>query len=488
MKYGLTSSPTLNTNECLVIGLFNDNNLPDYMPFVPKKDHELLTRLAAKLLKNGTEKSRMLWQSDIDGHGLLLVHCGDKAKYTSHTQDECLAQITEHLLEQQIASATLCMPQLAQHTANWQVEHLLLAIDKKYTQFLDFKSKHKKQHALHSVLFYQPGASDLAIESGLAIACGIRLTRTLANTPANVCTPTYLSVQAMELAKQHPKLKTSIIHQDAMKKMGMGALLAVAQGSHEPPQLIEIHYQGASHDSAPVVLVGKGITFDSGGISLKPGENMNEMKYDMSGAASVLGTLNACALLKLPINVVGLLACAENMPGGGAVKPGDIVTSMSGQTIEIVNTDAEGRLVLADALTYAERFKPRFVIDIATLTGAVLIALGTISSGLMTKDDALAQLIQDAAHESCDKVWRLPLDDAYQDALHSPMADMVNATFDRLAGSVTAGCFLSRYTEKYRWAHLDIAGTAWVSGKKNESTGRPVPLLIQILRHVADSR
>ena len=212
---------------------------------------------------------------------------------------------------------------------------------------------------------------------------------------------------------------------------------------------------------------------------------MNEMKYDMAGAASVMGTINACALLNLPINVIGLLACAENMPGGGAIKPGDIVTSLSGQTIEIVNTDAEGRLVLADALTYAEQFNPSFVIDIATLTGAVIVALGSVSTGVMTPDDELAGMILNAARESEDKVWRLPLDEAYQEALDSPIADMINASFDRSAGSVVAGCFLSRFTEKYRWAHLDIAGTAWVSGKKRYATGRPVALLVQLIRNIA---
>ena len=225
--------------------------------------------------------------------------------------------------------------------------------------------------------------------------------------------------------------------------------------------------------------------FDSGGISIKPADGMNEMKFDMAGAASVLGTIKACALLNLPINIIGLLACAENMPGGGAIKPGDIITTLAGHTVEIVNTDAEGRLVLADALTYAEQFNPRLVIDIATLTGAVIVALGSISTGVMTPDDDLANLILTAARDSEDKAWRLPLDEAYQEALDSPIADMINASFDRSAGSITAGCFLSRFTEKYRWAHLDIAGTGWVSGKKRNATGRPVPLLVQLLRDLA---
>jgi leucyl aminopeptidase len=267
----------------------------------------------------------------------------------------------------------------------------------------------------------------------------------------------------------------------------MGLFLAVSQGSDQPPRLIDIHYNGGTQ-TKPIVLVGKGITFDSGGLSIKPANAMDEMKYDMAGAASVLGTIKACALLKLPINIIGLVACAENLVSGSAVKPGDIITSMSGQTVEILNTDAEGRLILADALTYAERYDPEFVIDIATLTGAIIVALGSVASGYMTKDDDLATCLEAAARESQDTIWRMPLDEAYQDALDSPLADMINAGFDRSAGSITAACFLSRFTEKYRWAHVDIAGTAWVSGKKRNATGRPVPLLTQLIRHVATSR
>ena len=306
--------------------------------------------------------------------------------------------------------------------------------------------------------------------------------------PANICTPTYLGEQAHELAKRHAQVKTKVFDEDDIRALGMGTFLAVTKGSQEPPRFIEIQYHGAPSTQAPIVLVGKGITFDSGGLSLKPADAMPEMKYDMAGAASLIGTINACALLKLPINVVALLACAENMPSGTAVKPGDIVTSMSGQTVEIINTDAEGRLVLADALTYAERFKPEFVVDLATLTGAVIVALGSVHTGMMTNDDALAELILAASKESLDKVWRLPLDKDYQSALDSPLADMLNANFDRTAGSITAACFLSRFATSFRWAHLDIAGTAWVSGKKRNATGRPVPLLIELLCHVARSR
>jgi leucyl aminopeptidase len=265
----------------------------------------------------------------------------------------------------------------------------------------------------------------------------------------------------------------------------MGGLLAIGQGSVEPPCFIELSYQGAGEKS-PVVLVGKGITFDAGGLSLKPANLMDEMKYDMAGAATVLGVLQTCAALNLPINVVGLIASAENLPSGTAVKPGDIITSLSGQTIEIMNTDAEGRVVLADALTYAARFKPRCVIDIATLTGAIIVALGNVYAGLFTKDEALAQNLLQASSQSRDKIWRMPMDPAYDETIESPLADMINASFDRTASSIVAATFLSRFTKDYPWAHLDVAGSAWVTGKKRIATGRPLPLLIQFLQNESE--
>ncbi len=483
MNYGLTSTPTLNTNDCLVIGIFDHRILPEFAASIDKQLQGLITRLSAKLQENGDK----VWQADVNGHGLMMVHCGTPEQFTSANLAKQITDITTHLLQERVVSATICMPQLNQHSADWQVQHMLLKIESQRYQLLDFKSKTPKKYQLESIAFFLPGASKKTIEASQHIGESICFTRNLANLPANICTPTYLGQQALELARQHQQLQSKILHQDELENLGMGALLAVAQGSSQPPQFIEIKYNGGG-DTAPIVLVGKGITFDSGGLSLKPAEAMTEMKYDMAGAASVLGTLKACALLKLPINVIGLLACAENMLSGTAIRPGDIITTMSGQTVEIINTDAEGRLVLADALTYAERFKPHFVIDIATLTGAVIVALGNINTGFMTNDDELAGLISTAALESNDKVWRLPIEKEYEDALESPLADMVNATFDRTAGSITAACFLSRFTEKFRWAHLDIAGTAWISGKKRNATGRPVPLLIQLLCHVANSR
>jgi leucyl aminopeptidase len=265
-----------------------------------------------------------------------------------------------------------------------------------------------------------------------------------------------------------------------MEKMGMGALLAVARGSHEPPKFIVVEHRGGRKEGKPVVLVGKGITFDTGGISIKPAAEMDEMKFDMSGAGSVLGTLKAIGEMKLPLNVVGLVPTTENMPGGQAVKPGDIVKSMSGQTVEILNTDAEGRLILCDALTYAERYDPSAVIDIATLTGACVIALGHVASGLFANDDALAQELLTAADAAHDRAWRLPLWDDYQDQLKSNFADFANIG-GRPAGSVTAACFLARFARKFKWAHLDIAGTAWRSGKEKGATARPVPMLTEFL-------
>ncbi|MDX5362757.1 MAG: leucyl aminopeptidase [Pseudazoarcus pumilus] len=318
-----------------------------------------------------------------------------------------------------------------------------------------------------------------AAARGAAIAEGMALTKELGNLPANICTPTHLAETAQALGREY-KFKVDVLERKDMEKLGMNALLAVARGSHQPPKFIVMHYKGGKPKDKPVVLVGKGITFDTGGISLKPAAEMDEMKYDMCGAASVLGTFKALAQMALPINVVGIIPTTENMPGGGATKPGDVVTSMSGQTIEILNTDAEGRLVLCDALTYAERFKPAAVIDIATLTGAVIIALGKVPSGLMANDDELADELLACGQRSGDRAWRLPIWDDYQEQLKSNFADMGNIG-GRAAGSITAACFLARYTKTYKWAHLDIAGTAWVSGDAKGATGRPVPLLSDFL-------
>ncbi len=318
-----------------------------------------------------------------------------------------------------------------------------------------------------------------ALGRGVAIGEGINFARDLGNLPPNICTPGYLAEQARALGKTH-KLKVTVLERRDMEKLGMGSLLSVSDGSRQPPKLITIEYYGGPKKQKPVVLVGKGVTFDTGGISLKPSAEMDEMKYDMSGAGSVLGTLSAVAAMKLPLNVIGVMPTTENMPGGNATRPGDIVTSMSGQTIEILNTDAEGRLILCDALTYSERFEPAAVIDIATLTGACVIALGHVASGLFTNDDRLADEVVAAGQTSWDRVWHMPAWEDYQEQLKSNFADMANIG-GRPGGSITAACFLARFARKFKWAHLDIAGTAWKSGRDKGSTGRPVPLLTQFL-------
>ena len=324
------------------------------------------------------------------------------------------------------------------------------------------------------------------LREGGAIANGMTLTRNLGNLPANICTPTYLAETARTVGAEHG-FKVEVLERKQLEALKMGSFLSVAKGSDEPPRFIVMHYQGAKPAGrgaraaapAPIVLVGKGVTFDSGGISIKPAATMDEMKYDMCGAASVIGALKAIAEMQLPTNVVGIIPACENLPSGRANKPGDVVTSMSGQTIEILNTDAEGRLLLCDALTYAERFKPAAVIDIATLTGACVVALGHVNTGLFTQDDELAQQLLDASRDAIDPTWRMPLEEDYQPQLKSNFADIANIGGPP-AGSVTAACFLSRFTKQYRWAHLDIAGTAWKGGGKEKgATGRPVPLLVQ---------
>ncbi len=319
------------------------------------------------------------------------------------------------------------------------------------------------------------GAVQAALQRGQAIAQGVALARECANRPGNHATPSYLADQARKLGKQHG-LKVQVLERAGVAKLGMGSFLAVAQGSAQPLKFIVMQYQGAAKSVAPVVLVGKGITFDSGGISIKPAGDMDEMKFDMGGAASVLGTFAAVAQLKAKVNLIGLIPACENMPSSTAVKPGDVVTSMSGQTIEILNTDAEGRLILCDALTYAERFKPRAVVDIATLTGACVVALGHVRSGLFSTDDALATALLEAGQAALDPCWRMPLDDEYDEGLKSNFADVANVA-GRAGGAITAAMFLKRFTAKFNWAHLDVAGTAWKSGTAKGATGRPVGLL-----------
>jgi len=323
-------------------------------------------------------------------------------------------------------------------------------------------------------------AATEGLRIGAAVGSGLALSRDMANLPPNVCTPRYMATRAQRLAKDFPSIKTKILDENGIKALKMGAFLAVTQGSDQPPRLIVCEYRGAKKSTAPICLIGKGITFDSGGISLKDPPAMDEMKFDMSGGAAVLGAMRAIAELELPINLVVIVATCENMPSGGAVKPADIVTTMSGQTVEVLNTDAEGRLILCDAITYSRRFKPAAVVDVATLTGACIVALGNHFSGLMSNDDALADELESAGVRADDRAWRLPIGEEYVDQLKSNFADIANVG-GREGGACTAASFLWKFAKDLQWAHLDVAGTAWLSGAQKGSTGRPVPLLVDFL-------
>jgi leucyl aminopeptidase len=418
---------------------------------------------------------------------VLLVGLGKKSKLHDREYRNAVQAAFNALHETGALDAVLFLIEdpVIKREISWKISHTVIMAMKSVYHPDQLKSKHEgsKQHlrkvTLSTTSRVDSDIGEKALQWGLATAHGMSLTKDLGNLPPNVCTPSYLAELAMKMAKTY-KLKATVLEQKDMERLGMGSLLSVAQGSSQPAKLITLEYWGRKKKEKPVVLVGKGVTFDTGGISLKPAAEMDEMKYDMCGAASVLGTIAAIAQMRLPINVVGIIPATENMPGGNATKPGDIVTSMSGQTIEILNTDAEGRLILCDALTYAERYEPEVVIDIATLTGACVIALGHVASGLLSNNEELAMELLNASEQAADRAWHLPLWDDYQEQLKSNFADMANIG-GRAAGTITAACFLSRFTKKYRWAHIDIAGTAWESGKEKGATGRPVPLLTQFL-------
>ncbi|WP_417660240.1 leucyl aminopeptidase [Pseudomonas sp.] len=425
--------------------------------------------------------------ANIKAERVLLVGCGKEAELSDRQLRKLIGSAHAVLKNLGGNDAVFALGDLnvkgrdAYAKARLLVETLA---DGEYS-FDQFKSQKAPASALKKITLITEKAEQAEAERAClhakAITTGMAFTKDLGNMPPNICHPTYLAEQAKELGKAYKGLKVEILDEKKLKTLGAGAFLAVGQGSDQPPRMIVMNYQGGKKTDKPFVLVGKGITFDTGGISIKPAAGMDEMKYDMGGAASVFGTLKAVLELQLPINLVCLLACAENMPSGGAARPGDIVTTMSGQTVEILNTDAEGRLVLCDTLTYAERFKPQAVIDIATLTGACIVALGSHTSGLLGNNDELVQQILTAGQQADDRAWQLPLFDEYQEQLDSPFADIANIGGPK-AGTITAACFLSRFTKKYSWAHLDVAGTAWISGGKDKgASGRPVPLLTQYL-------
>jgi leucyl aminopeptidase len=414
----------------------------------------------------------------------MLVGCGDVATFSGKNIEKVVTAMSLALKQANCVSASSFILDTLDHVDR-VIQQTIIHHASVFYQCDQHKSKPSepiifKQLTLaftHTVA----ASAQYAQVHGQAIAHGMVLAKDLANAPGNICTPSYLADAAVQLTAQYPTLTLEVLEEADMQALGMGSFLSVSQGSKQAGKMIVMQYQGTESTTAPIALVGKGITFDTGGISLKPGAAMDEMKYDMGGAASVFGAIRACAEMALPINVVAVIASAENMPGSEASKPGDIVTSMSGQTIEILNTDAEGRLVLCDALTYVDKYQPDAIIDIATLTGACIVALGHHISGLMSNDDALAEEILTAGKTCADEAWRLPITEDYQAQLKSNFADIPNIGNDRSAGTITAACFLSRFVEGKKWAHLDIAGTAWKSGAAKGATGRPVALLTQIL-------
>ncbi len=416
---------------------------------------------------------------------VLLVGCGKEKEIDTRefrAINRTMASTLEASGSTEVASFLTEIP-VKRRSLTWKIQQSIEAIDEALYAFNQLKSEQKPpRRPLRKFVFSVSGRGQLnegeeAVRRGMAISTGIKLSKDLSNLPGNICTPDYLAKQALTMQKQFPKTRVTVLEEKAIESMGMGAFMSVTRGSQQPGKLITIEYKGGDRKQKPVVLVGKGVTFDSDGISLKPGASMDEMKFDMCGAASVLGAVSACAELQLPVNVVGIIPAVENMPDGTASKPGDIVTSMSGQTIEILNTDAEGRLILCDALTYAEKFDPDTVIDIATLTGACVVALGAHPAGLLGNHKPLIHDLIKAGNDSGDRCWELPLWDDYQEQLDSNFADMANIG-GKPAGTITAACFLSRFTKKYQWAHLDIAGVAWKSGKEKGATGRPVSLLV----------
>ena len=475
---------------CLILGVFDKRKLSGPAEAIDKASEGRLGALLERGDLDG-ESGRTLLTYDLPGvaaERVLLVGLGKRKELTRASFRKALAASVDAVKGLHAREALTTLPEVAPEGVGCYHavrDAVLVAAERTYRYTATKEDKPSAKIHLERLAVWVSKKQDVegaeaAARHGAAIAAGADLARELGNLPGNHCTPSYLAGQAAALAERFPSLTVEVLEEAQMAELGMGSLLSVSRGSREPAKLILMTYQGGKPKAKPVVLMGKGLTFDAGGISIKPAAEMDEMKYDMAGGASIFGAMRTLCELELPINVIGVVPASENLPDGAANKPGDIVKSMSGQTIEILNTDAEGRLILCDALTYVERFEPELVIDVATLTGACVVALGKHPSGLFTKDDAVAAEITAAGEAAWDRVWRMPLWDDYQSQLDSNFADMANIG-GREAGAVTAACFLSRFTKAYPWAHLDIAGTAWVSGKEKGGTGRPVPLLTQIL-------
>ena len=486
-----TGDPDKLRSACVVVGVSAPRRLSAAAERLDKASRGQLRELLKHGdIDSGCGKTTLIHNpgGHIEAARILLVGCGKDKKLSPKAFTEITSAAAKALQSSGASDAISYLTELAVKDRDlaWKAQRTVEASRDAVYRFDELKSEAKPpRHPLRKlgIVVSDRDAVNTAkqgVRRGIAVANGVDLARVLGNRPGNLCTPSDLADQARALKKAYPALKVQILEEKDMTKLGMGALLSVSRGSHQPAKLIVLQYNGSATSEKPVVLVGKGVTFDSGGISIKPGAAMDEMKFDMCGAASVFGTVSAVAEVALPINLVGIVPATENLPDGDASKPGDIVTSMSGQTIEVLNTDAEGRLILCDALTYADKFDPDVVVDIATLTGACVIALGHHATGLLSNDQALADELLAAGQTAGDRAWQLPLWDEYDEQLSSNFADMANIG-GRSAGTITAACFLARFSKDYRWAHLDIAGVAWKSGKAKGATGRPVPLLMQFL-------
>lgn len=495
MEFSVKSgSPEKQRSACIVVGVFEPRRLTS----VAEQLDEISEGYISNLLRRGDlegKPGQMLLLHHIPNilsERVLLVGCGKERELDERQYKQIISKTIKTLNETGSMEAVSFLTELHVKGRDiyWKVRQAVETTQDTLYTFMQLKTKKgEPRRPLRKIVFNVPTRRELpvgerAVDHGLAIANGMKTTKDVANMPPNICNAKYLLEQAQLLEKQFDSLEVEAIGEKKMAELGMNSYLAVGRGSANESIMTIMHHKGGPDDQAPIVLVGKGLTFDSGGISIKPSEAMDEMKYDMGGAAGVIGTMHSIACMNIPINIIGVLAGCENMPDADAYRPGDVLTTMSGQTVEVLNTDAEGRLVLCDALTYVERFEPELVIDVATLTGACIIALGAHASGVMSNHNPLAHELLNASEQSGDKAWRLPLWDEYQEQLESPFADMTNLG-GRAAGTITAACFLSRFTKKYNWAHMDIAGTAWKSGKNKGATGRPVPMLSQFLMNRA---
>lgn len=498
MEFSIKSGkPEKQASDCVIVGVYESGKLTAAAASINQASSGFITEVIERGDMDGKLGSTLILHRipGADAQRLLLVGLGNHGEIKPAAYRKAVAASIKALAKTgvKVADTFLMEVDVEQKCDHWKSFQLVeSSLDSLY-QFNVMKGasvqkeKAKKVSISEISIFIEESQRPsvvLGIKEGKALSSGVSFAKDLGNLPPNVCTPTYLAEQALAMVKSHG-LKVEVLERDELHQLGMGSFLGVAQGSVQPPKLIVLqHLKGASSDK-PVVLVGKGITFDTGGISIKPGAEMDEMKYDMCGAASVLGTFKAIAEMGLNLNVIGIIPACENMPDGNAIRPGDVLTSMSGQTIEILNTDAEGRLILCDALTYAEKFEPAAVVDIATLTGACVIALGHHASAVFSNQDVLSKELILSGEDALDRAWPMPMWDDYQPQLDSNFADMANIG-GRAGGSITAACFLSRFTKKYDWAHLDVAGTAWKSGKEKGSTGRPVPLLTEFLKKRAN--